>query len=215
MAKRKKQKASTKITKKSRVTEALDYKDFMELLIKLEEDERWQEWATYSMCYYLALRISDVLRIRWENILEPEHLILNEKKTDNRRAIKINADLRDILKTAHQGMNKPPINTLLLSHRWRNKRKSLTQGGICRRLQKSLVRYDIPYDENIACGTHIFRKTFGKKYLENYGDTDGALVKLMGIFGHSSLKMTLKYMGITQQSYDDVFDNLEYINPNV
>lgn len=55
-------------------------------------------------------------------------------------------------------------------------------------------------------GTHGLRKTFGHSYYLTARNKQAALIDLMGIFGHSDMRITLRYICISD---DQIFENLE------
>lgn len=57
-------------------------------------------------------------------------------------------------------------------------------------------------------GTHSLRKTFGKMMYEGSNDKSGMLVLLSTIFNHSSVSITERYIGITNEEIEDAFMNL-------
>jgi integrase len=56
----------------------------------------------------------------------------------------------------------------------------------------------------IVCSAHSLRKTFG--YLAYKNGTSIEL--LMQIFNHSSQSVTLRYIGITQENINEVYDSI-------
>lgn len=55
-------------------------------------------------------------------------------------------------------------------------------------------------------GTHGLRKTYGHSYYLASKDKQDALIQLMMIFGHSDMRITLRYIGITEE---EIFKNQE------
>lgn len=55
-------------------------------------------------------------------------------------------------------------------------------------------------------GAHGLRKTFGHSYYLTATNKQAALIHLMGIFGHSDMRITLRYICISD---DQIFENLE------
>ena len=60
--------------------------------------------------------------------------------------------------------------------------------------------------------SHSLRKTFGYRTWTNAIDKTEALSMLQYIFGHCSVKDTMKYIGITQEQVDDIFRNVNIDN---
>ncbi|MGY4796392.1 tyrosine-type recombinase/integrase [Lysinibacillus fusiformis] len=59
---------------------------------------------------------------------------------------------------------------------------------------------------NDSIGTHTMRKTFGYTYYQATKD----VATLMEIFNHSSQKMTLRYIGITEESIENSIRNISF-----
>jgi integrase len=57
-----------------------------------------------------------------------------------------------------------------------------------------------------AIGTHTMRKTFGYHFYKQTGD----VVTLMQIFNHSSQSMTMRYIGMTQESINNSMKKFKY-----
>ena len=57
-------------------------------------------------------------------------------------------------------------------------------------------------------GSHSLRKTFGRALYEGAQDKTAALVLLSTIFNHSSVSITERYIGITNDEIDDAFKSL-------
>ena len=54
------------------------------------EDKYWQEFLLITIGSYLGLRGSDILNLKWNDLLDKTKLQLREKKTGNIRYISIN-----------------------------------------------------------------------------------------------------------------------------
>jgi len=145
---------------------------------------------------YAGLRISDVLALRWKQLLG-ESIVLVEKKTGKTRTITINERLRDILnsygsKTGYifaSGSGKP-----------------VSSSYMNRLLKKEFNRLDIKVDGNVS--SHMFRKTLGRRFMEMSEDKTKALILLMDLFGHTSPDTTKRYLGIRQEEINNVYLSL-------
>ena len=144
-----------------------------------------------------ALRIGDLLRIKWNEVYDEEndtfksHLTLTEKKTGKEKTIALNPKVIAALR-------------LYLPHRRGEYVFSSNRKGkpISRIQAWRIIREAanaIKVTGNIAC--HSLRKTFGY-----FAWKDGVMpVMLMDIFNHSSFDITRCYLGITQDDRDDVY----------
>lgn len=74
-------------------------------------------------------------------------------------------------------------------------------------LKKLRDRYHLPITR---ISTHTLRKTFGKYVYEKEGMTESALVLLSKIFDHSSVAITRRYIGLSQEKINDVYASIDF-----
>lgn len=156
-----------------------------------------------------ALRISDILQLRWDDVYDFEnqglrdHIILVENKTGKHSSIAINNNLREALEQYREFLfsKKEPISPtgyLYASLGFDNQPISRVQAF---RIIKRAAT-DCHISGTISC--HSLRKTFGyhawKKGIPP--------VLLMNIYNHSSFVVTQRYLGIEQDDRDDVFKKI-------
>ena len=75
-------------------TTYLDWNDFIYLITKLEKDENYKFCLLISIGVFTGLRISDLLTLKYSDILNSETFVIQEKKTKKNRSIKVNKDLK-------------------------------------------------------------------------------------------------------------------------
>ena len=63
----------------------LVWSDAMNLIRKLAKDENYKMSLLIALGCFTGLRISDILALRWEQILNAEEFTITEKKTGTRR----------------------------------------------------------------------------------------------------------------------------------
>jgi len=64
------------------------------------------------------------------------------------------------------------------------------------------------YEIKIQSSSHTLRKTFGRKVYENHNQSEHALVLLMDLFNHSSIKITRLYLGLRQEEMNNVYEGI-------
>ncbi len=64
-----------------RTTTYLEWDKVVLLIKKLEKDGNYKFMLLIAIGTFLGLRISDLVRLKWSDILDKDHLILNEGKT--------------------------------------------------------------------------------------------------------------------------------------
>lgn len=137
-----------------------------------------------------GLRISDILRLRLRDVTG-SHITLREKKTRKQKRIFINAELKKELSTYIEG--KPNHEYLIKSREGINQPLSRVQAyNIIRSIGEEFGQSEL--------GCHTLRKTFGYIFY-NY-TTDHDIGMLMDFFNHASPKITLRYIGVEQDSMD-------------
>ena len=150
---------------------------------------------------HTALRISDVLSLRWENVYDFDencfktHLFLKEKKTGKNTMIALNVQAKESLQCFMDTRAVTAKDFIFTKNTNYKKPLDRTQAYriICTAAKEAL------HMEHVSC--HSLRKTFG--YHAWKQGTPPAL--LMDIYNHSSYQVTKKYLGIEQDEKDDVF----------
>ena len=80
--------------KGSRTTaDYLPWNEMILLVQKLERDEQYPFALMIALGSYTGLRISDLLTLKWCDVIGQEHLLIKEKKTGKMRNIHLHADL--------------------------------------------------------------------------------------------------------------------------
>lgn len=141
----------------------------------------------------LGLRISDLLQLRVKDV-KKQYLSLREKKTGKEKRIKIYKTLRKALDQyikdrddqecvfrSKEGLNKP----------------------ISRSNAYNILRESAEYVGLDSIGTHTLKKTFGYWHYKKFKD----VALLQEIFNHSIPDITLRYIGITQDTMDRTMDD--------
>ncbi|MEC0092869.1 site-specific integrase [Paenibacillus macquariensis] len=137
-----------------------------------------------------GLRISDILRLRVRDVTG-SHISIREKKTKKQKRIFIVAELKRELQSYIEG--KPPNEFLIKSREGMNR-------SITREMAYKIIRELGDEFALSELGCHTLRKTFGYIFY-NY-TTDKDIGMLMDFFNHASPKITLRYIGMEQDSMD-------------
>lgn len=149
-----------------------------------------------------ALRISDILSIKWENVYDSsgnfkKHLNLVEAKTGKHKSIYINQNVVAALKQYLPEFSDR--NHFLFSHT-NDRSKKISRVQAFRIIKEAAEYYHL--DGIISC--HSLRKTFG--YQARIQGADPAV--LVDIFNHSSYEVTKRYLGIDQDDQDNIYKNI-------
>jgi integrase len=135
-----------------------------------------------------GLRISDILKLKVGDV-KGTHISIREKKTGKQKRIRITLSLKRELKWYVEGKNDEEY--FIKSRNGCN--KPIGRSMAYKILRKVAERFNL--DE---IGTHTLRKTFGYHFYQQTKD----VAMLQEIFNHSSPAITLKYIGVNQDSMD-------------
>jgi integrase len=153
---------------------------------------------------YTALRISDILRLTWDDVYDFSHkrvrrsIVLTEKKTGKTKCVALNKRVVGALalhaeKSAAEGL-------FIISN-------AKTAKAICRiqayRIIRSAARV-LKLPCRVSC--HSLRKTFG--YHSWKSGVSPAVI--MEIYNHSSFAVTRRYLGVTQDDENEAYMRLDF-----
>ncbi|MED4572834.1 site-specific integrase [Brevibacillus agri] len=136
-----------------------------------------------------GLRIQDILKLRVRDV-KGEHIIMREMKTDKQKWLKINPTLKRELKRYIS--DKDDYEYLFKSREGKN--KPITRDMAYKILRKAANEFGL-----VDIGTHTCRKTFGYHLYRKEKD----ITLLQKIFNHSSPEITLRYIGMDQDTMDN------------
>lgn len=189
----------------STTADYLVWSDAMNLIRKLAKDGNYKISLLIALGCFTGLRISDILALRWKQILNTSEFTVIEKKTNKVRTIRINAQLGQHIKECYEQIKSIGTNAPIL----------VSQKGTVFTIQRINVilkevkkRYKLRLG-NFSC--HSLRKTFGRQvYNMNSDNSELALVKLMELFNHSSVTITKRYLGLRQEELLNTYDCLSF-----
>ncbi|GHU93283.1 site-specific integrase [Clostridia bacterium] len=151
------------------------------------------------MGVHTALRISDLLRLTWDDVYDfdrerfHENVTITEKKTKKTKLIALNktilAALRLCLKSAVCG------GFLIKSRKGNN--KAISRQQAFRIIQAAAEA--LGFASRVSC--HSLRKTFGYHLWRN----GISLAVIMEIYNHSNFAVTRRYLGVAQDDKDEAY----------
>ena len=184
-------------------TTSMNWDDFKSLILKLERDQNYKYCLLISTGVFTGLRISDLLQLKF-NQFENEYLIIVEQKTKKTRKIKINPDLKLIVDRIRHKMKVTNLDQFIFLNRYGT--KPIDKSWVNVNLKKIFKQYGIQTEGNIS--SHLFRKTLGNRVLKLNNYSNESIVLLMELFGHSSMAITKKYLGLREREVMSVYDSL-------
>jgi integrase len=152
------------------------------------------------MGVHTALRISDLLRLKWEDVYDfdgkrfRESVSITERKTGKTKLVALN---KAILAALHICRSAAKLGEHLIRSR---------KGGAISRIQAyRLIRAAaeaLGFIARVSC--HSLRKTFG--YHAWKSGVSPTII--MEVFNHSNFAVTRRYLGVTQDDKDDCYRKL-------
>ena len=181
----------------------LVWSDAMNLIRKLARDGNYKMSLLIAIGCFTGLRISDILALRWKQILHTSEFTIVEKKTGKRRTLRLNPELQKHIEDCFEHIKPLGIESPIL----------VSQKGTVFTIQRINVilkeikkKYRLKVN-HFSC--HSLRKTFGRQvYNMNSDNAELALVKLMELFNHSSVAITKRYLGLRQEEILETYDLL-------
>lgn len=158
-----------------------------------------QSYRDYMIALFgfnTGLRIGDIIDLRVRDVKDKSHISLVEQKTSKGKRISI-LSIRPEIDQYIKGMGDDDYLFESRQVNSKGKKVNITVTQAYRSLKKIADRCGIE-----DFGTHSLRKSFGVHYYNKTND----LVMLMEIFNHSSLAITKRYIGITQDEIDSSLD---------
>ncbi|MCT4587769.1 MAG: tyrosine-type recombinase/integrase [Carboxylicivirga sp.] len=177
----------------------------LNLIRRLYDDGNYKISLLISLGTFWGLRISDLLSLKWDDILNKDKLILIEKKTGKTREIKINLQLQRHILDCHKGIEPRTTDDFIFTSQ-KNTVYSIQRINIIFKEIRELYNIDI---KNFS--THSMRKIFGRAIFDQSGTkAELALVKLSQLFNHSSTQITRTYLGIAKDELLETYDTLSF-----
>lgn len=162
-----------------------------------------RNYALIVMGVYTALRISDLLRLKWSDVYDAEknifrnHVEITEKKTAKTKRIALNKQVLGALR-------------LCLPHRRgeyifasnRKSGKAISRVQAWRIIHAAAIAVGI--NGKVSC--HSLRKTWGYHACRS-GEVPLAVI--MTIYNHSNFQTTKRYLGVEQDDLDKAYLGME------
>ena len=189
----------------STTADYLQWSEAMNLVRKLARDNNYKMSLLIALGCFTGLRISDILALRWNQILDAEEFTIIEIKTGKQRTIRINMQLQQHIRDCYEHINPVGINAPVL----------ISQKGTVYTVQRiNVMLKEIKKKYKLQIGnfsSHSLRKNFGRQvYNMNNDNSELALVKLMELFNHSSVSITKRYLGLRQEELLNTYDCLSF-----
>jgi integrase len=148
-----------------------------------------RNYLLFCLGIYTGLRISDILKLRHEDIKDKEYIEVRETKTKKTRRVKVRPKLRSVIDDFYKC--KELKNTSEKVFTFSRVQAYRIINDACR-----------VFGVKDKIGTHTLRKTFGYHHYQKYKD----VAVLQTTLGHSAPSVTLRYIGITDDLVDECME---------
>jgi integrase len=174
----------------------------------LRGEKRYRDLLLFTMGINTALRISDLLELTIDHVIDENGEIrqsfeITERKREKRNVVTINNSMRSVLEEyldAYPNVQDCPENALFFNTRTKDYSQPIKRvaawkmlGGICK---------DVGLTGKY--GTHSLRKTWGYHAWKN----GVALPIIMGKLNHNNLSYTKRYLGVTDDDMQKIANGL-------
>lgn len=180
-----------------------DKKQFKALAKYFLEKGQLRNYTMVIMGAYTALRITDLLQMKWEDVYDEEkqtfrtHITLTEKKTGKTKTIALNQQIICALRQCY-----PHRKGSFIFASNRKEDKAISRVQAWRIIHTAVVSLGI--SGKIGC--HSLRKTWGY-HAWNSGKVSPVVI--MEIYNHSSYEVTRRYLGVAQDDLDEAYLGVE------
>lgn len=189
--------------------DALDWGESLTLVDRLNQDGRYRDAMLISTGCNLGLRISDIITLKWNDLLGGPHLTVIEKKTGKRRKLIVNSLLREQAELSFNELEIKRKDKYIFSP-WNSDGERHFS-----RIRAHQILKEIQHEYSIhsaqVFSTHSLRKTFGRRVWlseSEKGRGETALVLLSDVFGHSSIAITKRYLGIREDEINNLYESI-------
>ncbi len=173
----------------------------IDALKKLLRGQNIRDWLLFVLGINSALRVSDLLRLRQADVYDDRGRVLDavrirEKKTGKEKTFKLNKSIRKALEEYVAAVGHDPEAYLFASRKGDNLPISRTQAW-------EIISQAAKQVGIVGCtGTHSMRKTWAYHARQQGADIE----LIMKALNHSSQGQTLRYIGITQDQVDNLYN---------
>lgn len=179
------------------IVEPIRDPELLSELLQYFKERQMRDYVFFLLGIYTGLRVSDILSLKVSDLKDKSHLNIREKKTKKYKRVPIHKELRRELKPYLSC--KDGEEFVIRSRNGQN--KPITRKRAYQILREGAAHFKL---ESIGC--HTLRKTFGYHFYKQSRD----IALLMDLFNHSSPTITLRYIGINQDTMDEAIRKFSY-----
>jgi integrase len=195
----------TKRNSAGQETEGLDWNTAIGLTLRLRQDDLVKDYLMLTLGIYTGLRISDLLNLKWEQLIDKDEVTIREKKTGKLRRITVNPKVKEALgygRDQLQAKEKYRPDKYILESKYGS---PPTVSYVNKRLKLLFTRYNVKARK---ASSHTLRKTFALRLWSADQRSEKSLIYLSELFGHSSVSITRRYIGLQNEVFSDMYLSL-------
>lgn len=177
-------------------------KDVIRRILNYLDKKNPRNKVLFAIGIYTGLRISDILKLKVNDIYKKNTIQIKQKKTRTYVYIPVNKELKKIIKQYVEASNLSKYDYLIKSREGIN--KPITRNQAYNILNEASEYFNL--DCNI--GTHSMRKTAGLNLYFASGKDIGLVMQMLGQKDPGS---TLRYIGVTDMDIDKCIKKLSYL----
>lgn len=184
----------------------IEWNTAVNLVHRLYKDKDYKMSLLIGCGIFFGLRISDILQLSWDMLLDDSSFQLIEKKTQKRREVRINKGFQKHIWDCYNALLITDKSEKCFKSRERRVYSIQRINVLLKDIKK---KYGIKSVKNFS--THSLRKTFGRHIYER-ADSNGemALVMLSELFNHSNIAITKRYLGLRKEEIMGCYDLLDF-----
>lgn len=185
-----------------RTTKHLPWETVIELVGKMKEDRNRLHLLVMIQAL-LGLRVGDALKLTWKQLSGGDFEI-KEQKTGKTRKMMVNDTLRDAAKAEFDrqyGKARMTDKVFLNKHGMTH----VSVSYVNKNLKKSFAKYGIEANQ---VSSHMFRKSFAYKVLEDDDFSDKAIFLVSRLLNHSNINITMKYLLLHEKEELEIYKSL-------
>jgi integrase len=187
---------------KKRTTKHIKWEELTELIKNMKRDgNRLHLLCTIQAM--LGLRVGDVLNLKWKDLLSNTELKIIEGKTKKPRKLIVNRNLQEAVQVEFKKkFNRNKNEPIFLN---KHKTSPISISYVNRELKKSFRSYGLEAEQ---ISSHMLRKSFSYKILEDHDFSDKAIFLVSRLLNHSNINTTMRYLQLDEREADNIYKGL-------
>ena len=188
----------------STTADYVDWNEAMNLIHKLYRDGHYRDSMLIATGCFTLLRVSDIRKLTYGEILDHDILTVIEQKTGKRREIALNHDYKKLVEDCFEVMKVKSKGEYIFTN---YKGSVITIQRINDILKEVKAKYNLHIQH---FSSHSLRKTGARRIYDMSEDREFALIKLSSVLNHSNCSITRRYLGIKREEILDCYSLLTF-----